>query len=250
MTWAATAIGAGTAIGGAAQASGGKKGSGQSAESRATSFEQANLARTQRLLAEQQAGITLPLRQGTANIFNQFLQTGQTPGFLDLPKTVSPLAALSLPALGDQQNLLRNQLMQQGSRGGLLQQQLAGLTLQGGLQRTGLMQQDVLRQEARDTQRTGIAQGLFGGASDFGTGGLSQTFGGLAQSSAGLGQAAQNLNQLGAQRLQQNAIAQQGVGQILGKGVSGLGSYLLPAPSAGSLGGSKLARPNSNLPAV
>ena len=157
-----------------------------------------------------------------------------------MPTEVSPLAALSLPALGDQQNLLRNQLLQQGSRGGLLQQQLANLTLQGGLQRTGLMQQDLLRQEQRDVARKGIAQTLFGGAADYGTGGLSQAFTGFGQAQAGLGNAASNLNALGFQRIQQNQIAQQGIGQMLGKGLSGVGAYTLAAPGYGSLGGAKL----------
>ena len=192
-----------------------------------------DVANRQTKLAEQQAAITDPLRRSTANIFGNFLNTGQTPGFLDLPSQVDPLAALSLPALGNQQNLLRNQLMQQGSRGGLLQQQLAGLTLQGGLQRTGLMQQDLLRQQQRTEDRAGIAQRLFGGASDYGTGGLAQAFQGLGTASAGLGNAANNLNALGAQRISQNQIAQQGIGQLLGKAAGGA----IAGPMGAGLGG-------------
>ena len=220
-----------------------RKGSSQSGQSEALSQQQADIARRQTALAEEQAAITKPLRTGTANIFSGFLQSGQTPGFLDLPAQVSPLAALSLPSLGDQQNVVRNQLLQQGSRGGLLQQQLANLSLQGGLQRTGLMQQDLLRQEQRDVARTGIRQQLFGGAADLGTGGLAQSFAGFGQAQAGLGQAASNLNALGVQRIQQNQTAQQGIGSILGKALAGGAAYGLPAPGAGSLGGAKMARP-------
>lgn len=210
-----------------------RKGSEQSGQSGGLSAEQADIARRQVALAEGQANLTEPLRLKSVGILNRFLRTKQTPGFLDLPQTVSPLAALSLPALGDQQNMLQNQLLQQGSRGGLLQQQLANVALQGGLQRTGLLQQDLLRQEQRDVSRRGIAQQLFGSASDYGTNGLSQAFSGFGQGVAGIGNAAQNLNQLGFQRMQQNQIAQQGIGQLLGKGLGGI----MGGPAGSAIGG-------------
>lgn len=222
-----------------------RKGSSQSGQSEALSQQQADIARRQTALAEEQAAITKPLRTGTANLFSGFLQSGQTPGFLDLPAQVSPLAALSLPALGDQQNVVRNQLLQQGSRGGLLQQQLANLSLQGGLQRTGLMQQDLLRQEQRDVARKGIAQTLFGGAADYGTGGLSQSFAGFGQGLAGLGNAASNLNALGFQRIQQNQIAQGGIGQLLGKALSGIGGSGMGGGKSGGATGSAGGAPGA-----
>ena len=184
-------------------------------------MEEAEIARRQTALAEEQAAITKPLRTGTANFMTNFLQTGTTPSFLDLDPTVQPLAALSLPGVESEQQLLRDRLIAQGNRGGLLQQQLAQAAIQGGLQRTGLLQQDLLRQEQRDVDRSGIRRALFGGAADAGTGGLALAFQGLGQGMAGTAQAAQNLNSLGAQRIQQNQLAQQGIGQILGKGIGG-----------------------------
>lgn len=216
-----------------------RKGSSQSGQSEALSQQQADIARRQTALAEDQAAITRPLRTGTASIFNQFLQTGKTPSFLDLAPTVQPLAALSLPGLASEQQLLRNQLVAQGNRGGLLQQQLAQAGLQGALQRTGLQQQDLLRQEQRDVDRSGIARTLFGGAADAGTGGLALAFQGLGQGQAGLGNAAANLNQLGAQRITQNQIAQQGIGQILGK-VLGAAAGGAGGGGAGAMAGSRI----------
>jgi hypothetical protein len=198
-----------------------RKGSSQSGQSEALSQQQADIARRQVALAEEQAGITKPLRTGTANTLSGFLQSGVTPSFLDLPQNVQPLAALSLPGLESEQQVLRNRLISQGSRGGLLQQQLAQSAIQGGIQRSGLQQQDLLRQEQRDVDRSGIARTLFGGAADLGTGGLSLAFQGLNSGMTGTAQAAQNLNQLGFQRIQQNQIAQQGIGQLLGKAMSG-----------------------------
>lgn len=217
-----------------------RKGSSQSGQSEALSQQQADIARRQVGLAEEQAAITKPLRTGTANTLSRFVKTGITPSFLDLDPTVQPLAALSLPGLESEQQLLRDRLLAQGNRGGLLQQQLFQADLQGGLQRTGLMQQDLLRQEQRDVDRSGIRRTLFGGAADLGTGGLSQAFAGFGQGMAGVGNAAQNLNILGGQRMQQNQIAQQGIGQILGKALGGAAAFGLPAPGPGSLGAAKL----------
>ena len=140
-----------------------RKGSEESGQSRALSQEQADLARFQRQQGEKMAAIADPLQRGVAANFNQLLTTGQTPSFLDLPATVQPLAALSLPSLGDEQNRLRTELMAQGARGGLLQKQLSDVSLQGALQRTGLFQQDLLRQEERDLARARLRQQLFGG---------------------------------------------------------------------------------------
>ena len=225
-----------------------RKGSSQSGQSEALSQQQADIARRQVGLAEEQAAITRPLREGTANRLSRFVQTGVTPGFLDLAPTVQPLAALSLPGIESERQLLRDRLLGSGSRGGLLQQQLFQADLQGGLQRTGLQQQDLLRQEQRDTERSGIRRTLFGGASDVGTGGLAMAFQGLGQGMAGTGNAAQNLNVLGAQRITQNQIAQQGIGQIIGKllngvstsGTGGSGAMTGGAASSGYGGASGL----------
>ena len=180
-----------------------RKGSSQSGQSEALSQQMANIAGRQTALAEEQAAITRPLRTGAANTLSGFLQTGVTPSFLDLPTTVSPLAAtplqasplaaLSLPSLESEQAILRRRLLGQGSRGGLLQQQLAQSALQGGLQRTGLQQQDLLRsddirnqnilrsddasnqtllrQDALNQARSELRQRLFAGAGDMGAGG-------------------------------------------------------------------------------
>lgn len=213
-----------------------RKGSADTSASGRTSSEQADIARRQTALAEEQAALTRPLRQGSAGILQGFLETGNTPGFLDLNPTVQPLAALGLGQVGSEQQLLRNTLLAQGNRGGQLQQQLGNAAIQGGLQRTGLMQQDLLRQQARDEQRTGIRQTLFGGASDMGTGGLAMAFQGLGQGMAGLGNAASNLNSLGAQRIQQNQAAQQGIGQLLGKVVGGAAGGMAGGPMGAQAG--------------
>ena len=199
-----------------------RKGSKESGQSGGLSQEQADIARRQLALAEEQAAITRPMRQQTADIFSNFLVSGETPGFLDLNKTVSPLAALSLPGLQNQQAIVNKQLMAQGNRGGQLQQMLSQNALQGGLQRTGLMQQDVLRQEQRDMDRSQIARTLFGGASDAGTGGLALSFQGLGQSMQGMGGAAGNLTTLGGQRIQQNQKFLEGLGQMFGTGAGAL----------------------------
>ena len=111
--------------------------------------------------------------------------------------------------------------MAQGARGGLLQKQLSDVSLQGSLQRTGLFQQDLLRQEERDLARARLRQQLFGGAAELGAGSQSLAFQGLGQGSQSLASAAGNLNVLGAQRIQQNMAAQQGLGQLIGKGAGG-----------------------------
>lgn len=198
-----------------------RKGSSESGQSGALSREQAQIAREQQNLANENAALTKPLRVGAANTLGTFLQTGATPSFLDLAPTVQPLAALQLPGLEQGQAQLRNSLLAQGSRGGLLQQQLAQGAIQGGLARNDLQVQDILRQQQRDESRSSIARTLFGGAADLGTGGLSQAFSGLGQAMAGTGNAASNLSGLGYQRIQQNQIAQQGIGQLLGKAAGG-----------------------------
>ena len=209
-----------------------RKGSSQSGQSEALSQQQADIARRQVGLAEEQASITKPLRTGTANTLSRFVKTGITPSFLDLDPTVQPLAALSLPGLESEQQLLRDRLLAQGNRGGLLQQQLFQADLQGGLQRTGLMQHDLLRQEQRDVDRSGIRRTLFGGAADLGTGGLAQAFGGFGQAQAGIGNAAQNLNKLGAQRIAQNKEAIQTIGSLAGKLAGGAAGGLPGALSS------------------
>ena len=217
-----------------------RKGSAQSAASERLSQELAETARTSRGLATSNAALTQPLRTGTANILGNFLQTGTTPSFLDLPQSVVPTANLQLPGLEQGQLDLRKSLLAQGSRGGLLQQQLAQGAIQGGLARNNLQVQDILRQEQRDVLRQNIAGTLFGGAADMGTGGLAQAFTGLSGSMAGTGNAASNLNTLGSQRMTQNQIAQQGIGQLLGKAAGGAAAYGLGAPAAGTLGAAKL----------
>ena len=193
-----------------------RKGSEQSGQSAGLSMEQAQTARASRELGVEFAGQTKPLRLAGIEALTNFFQSGQTPGFIDLPQTVQPLAALSLPGLESEQGRLREQLLAGGARGGLLQQQLAQTALQGGLQRTGLLQQDVLRQEERDLARANLRSQLFGGGLEYGTGGLSLGLQGLGQGAAGLGSAAGNLNTLGAQRIQQNMAFQQGLGQLVG----------------------------------
>ena len=200
----------------------GGKGQGERGESAALARELAEVGKRQVGLAEEQAAITKPLRTGTANILQSFLQTGQTPGFLDLPETVQPLAALSLPKLGAEQGRLRNELLAQGSRGGLLQQQLADVSLQGSLQRSGLLQQDALRQEDRNLARAALRQRLFGGAGDAGTGGLALAFQGLQGGGQQIGGAAQQFGTIGQQELAKGA----GIsGQVLGAAGAGLGAY-------------------------
>ena len=200
----------------------GGKGQGERGESVAAARELAEVGRRQVGLAEEQAAITKPLRTGTANILQSFLQTGQTPGFLDLPETVQPLAALSLPKLGAEQGRLRNELLAQGSRGGLLQQQLADVSLQGSIQRAGLLQQDALRQEDRNLARAALRQRLFGGAGDAGTGGLALAFQGLQGGGQQIGGAAQQFGTIGQQELAKGA----GIsGQVLGAAGAGLGAY-------------------------
>lgn len=233
MTWAAVAVGGASVAGAAASSAGGKKGSKQSSESRALTGQQARLAQITGDLAKEQADLTRPLRTGTANVFGDFLKTQQTPGFLDLAPTVSPLAALSLPGLESEQQILRNTLLSQGSRGGMLQQQLAQAALQGGIQRSGLQQQDLLRQEQRDVDRSGIRRTLFGGAADMGSGGLSQAFAGLNAGMAGFGQSAANMNSLGSQRILENMQVRQGFGQLTGMS---LGSLLSRKGTTGGAG--------------
>ena len=200
----------------------GGKGQGERGESAALARQLAEVGQRQVGLAEEQAAITKPLRTGTANILQNFLQTGKTPTFLDLPETVQPLAALSLPRLGAEQGRLRNELMAQGARGGLLQQQLSDVSLQGSLQRAGLLQQDALRQEDRNLARAALRQRLFGGASDAGTGGLSLAFQGLTSGGNQVGGASQQFGALGAQELQKGT----GIAQnVLGAAGAGLGAY-------------------------
>lgn len=217
-----------------------RKGSSQSTGSERLSQQQADIGMRQVALAEEEAALTRPLRQKTTDIMGSFLKSGVTPGFLDLEANVKPLAALSLPGVENERNLLRSRLMGSGTRGGQLQQQLFQADLQGGLQRTGLMQQDLLRQEQRDTDRSGIRRTLFGGASDLGSGGLAMAFQGLGQGSSSVGNAAANINALGAQRIQQNQAAQQGLGQILGKS-AGAGLGFMAGGPVGAMVGSSLA---------
>lgn len=224
-----------------------RKGSSQSGQSTGASQQQIDIAKRQVALAEKEAAITEPLRKRSADIGLGFLNTGQTPGFLDLPSTVSPLAPFarfSLPGMESEQAILRRQLVNQGSRGGLLQQQLAQAAVQGGTNRANLQQQfgiqDLLRQEQRDVARAQLRQTLYGGVADVGQGGLALAFQGLAGGQNALSSAASNLNQLGAQRIQQNMVAQQGIGQVLGKAIGAGAGYGLPAPGAGTLGAAKL----------
>lgn len=232
----ALAKAAGSVAGGALSMGGKGGGNGQS---QALINEQVANARLSRELGLEQANRTRPLLNRTAATLKDFLKTGQTPSFIDLPATVEPLAALSLPGLAAQQGQIRNAMVSQGIRGGQLQQSLANLAIQGGLQRTGLLQQDLLRQEGRDVERAGLRQRLFGAASDFGTGGVSQAFQGLGGASTGFAQAGQLYNQQAALQQQRDIMASQGTGQLLGKGLSLLGGYALPGFPSGSLGASK-----------
>lgn len=199
-------------------------GGGPSPGQEALAYQQTELLKLQQALGTEEANRTRPLRNLTAQQLTGFLKTGETPPALDLPATVQPLAALSLPALGDQQMQIRNQLTNQGIRGGQLQQTLGNLAIQGGLQRTGLLQQDLLRQEARDVDRVGIRQRLFAGAGDTGSGGLVTAFQGLNAASNTAAQAQQTL--LGQQQLAaQRALAiNQGTGQLAGKALGTVGS--------------------------
>ncbi len=242
MTWVAVGVGGVSMIGSVAGSAmnGGKKGSRQSRGSERISQQQVDIANRQVRLGEEQAAITEPLRRKTASTLEGFLQSGQTPSFLDLNATVSPLAALGMPEIASQQQGQRTQLMAQGSRGGLLQQQLAQAALQGGVQRSGLQQQDLLRQEQRDTDRSGIRRTLFGAAGDAGTGGLALAFQGLNSGMGGMGQAAQNMNVLGAQRIQENMAFQSGMGQLAGQAGNSLANRYMPAYGEGSLGGQKM----------
>ena len=200
----------------------GGKGGGERGESAALSRQLADVGLRQVKLAEEQAALTKPLRTRTADVLGGFLQTGQTPGFLDLPETVQPLAALSLPQLGAQQGVLRKQLLAEGARGGLLQQQLGQVALQGGLQRAQLLGQDVLRQEERDLSRAALRQRLFGGAGDMGTGGLALAFQGLTSGGSQVGGAAQQFGALGQQELAKGS----GItNNVLGAAGAGLGAY-------------------------
>ena len=218
----------------------GGKGGGDSQSARGLADEQAANARIARQFGIESANRARPLQDATAGIFGNFLTTGQTPGFLDLPQAVTPLASLSLPALANQQTQMRNQLVNQGVRGGQLQQTLANNVLQGGLQRTGLLQQDALRQEQRDVDRAQLRQRLFGGAADFGSGGISQAFQGLGTASQGLAGTASALNQQAALQQQRDIMQSQGAGQLLGKGLSTATGFLPSNALSGTVLGSKL----------
>lgn len=184
--------------------------------------QQAGLIEDQRRIANREAKLVKPLRGRTAEILQGFLDTGITPEFLDLPATVTPTAALSLPVLGAQQSALQRDLVNQGIRGGQLQQALANAATQGALQRTQLLQNDALRQEARDVARSEFRQRLFGGAGDFAQGGLNLAFQGLGNAANAAGLAAQSLNQQQALAAQRANLVSQGTGQLLGKGLGGL----------------------------
>ena len=218
----------------------GGKGGGDSESARFLADAQAANARTAGQLGIEAANRARPLQDATAGIFGNFLNTGQTPGFLDLPEAVTPLTSLSLPALANQQTLMRNQLVNQGIRGGQLQQSLAGNILQGGLQRTGLLQQDALRQEQRDVDRAQLRQRLFGGAADFGSGGISQAFQGLGTANQGFASAAGTLNQQAALQQQRDIMQSQGTGQLLGKGLSTAIGFLPSQALSGTVLGSTL----------
>lgn len=252
MPWGFAAAGAASGIAGAAASSaGGKKGSKQSRQSEALSGEQANTARTARQMAVEQYSLTSPLRQNTFVALNDFLNTGRTPSFLDLPEqapTLSHLAALSNPAIEAERARTQQALINSGSRGGLLRQQLAQAQVQSGLQRVNNLQQfqadDILRQDTRNLDRARLRQSLFGAASDLGVGGVTQTQQGLNQAMSGLGGAASNLNSLGSQQIMQQMQTQQALGSLAGKGLGYAGGQMLPAYGQGSLGAQKSgARP-------
>lgn len=241
MSWVAVGVAGVSAAGSvaASQSNGGKKGSGASSASQGLSQEQAQLGVNIADRGEQQIAGTQGLRTNTAETLNSFLQSGVTPGFLDLPSTVQPLANLSLPGVESERNLLRQRLLGSGTRGGQLQQQLFQADLQGGLQRTGLMQQDALRQEQRDVDRSGIRRSLFGAAGDMGTGGLALGIQAMQSGMGGVGQAAGNVNSLGQQRIMENMALQQGLGNFAGQAGMSLANRYMPAYESGSLGAQK-----------
>lgn len=181
-----------------------RKGSGEGRAAEAITGQQNILANRVINLAEDQANVSRPIRNQTANVFNNFLSTGFTPSFLDLPEQAAKTASLGIPGLENDNLLLQKQLMNQGARGGLLSQQLAQSRMNTGLQRAGLQVQDVLRQDQRDVQRAQLRQMLFGGATDFGQGGFASALQGFNSAQQGLGSAANSLTQLSGQRINQN----------------------------------------------
>lgn len=256
MPWGFAAAGAASGVAGAAASSaGGKKGSNQSRQSEALSQEQANAARTARDLAVAQSSLTQGLRSTTVNQLQNFLWSGKTPQFLDLPANVAPttqLATLSIPEIQAQQQAQQQQLRNAGVRGGQLTQALGNAAIQGGLQRASVLQSlglnDIQRQQARDEARAGIRQQLFGAATDLGTGGVTQTQQGLGNAMSGLANAASNLNTLGAQRIGQNMQLQGSLGNIAGKGLGYAAGQYLPAYNSGSLGAQKAGGRASSVP--
>ena len=247
MPWGFAAAGIASGVAGAAASSaGGKKGSAQSRQSAAVSAQQVALAKQAQEVALEQLRRTQPLRDSVNSRLSHFASTGEMPGWLDLPSQVSPtaqLASLSLPQIQAQQAQQRQQLLNAGVRGGALTQGLGQAAIQSGLQYTntlqGLQLDDILRQDARDVQRVGIRQSLFGAAADAGTGGMTQAQQGFGQAMAGYGNAAGNFNSLGAQRIGQNMQTQQALGSLAGKGLGYAGGQMLPGYSQGSLGAQK-----------
>lgn len=212
----------------------GGKGGKDSYEQRLALGEQAALTAQQRGQAAQVFNTAFPIQKQVAGVLGDFLGTQQTPSFLDLNPTVQPLAAASLPGLEAQRNLLQRRLMAQGIRGGQLSGQLAQADLQGALQRAELMQQDILRQEARDVDRLNIRRNLFGAAADVGTGGVGQSFQGLAGAAGSNAASLQAYAQQQALQQQRDLMASQGAGQLLGKALSLGGNSLMGKSSPGT----------------
>jgi hypothetical protein len=254
MPWGFAAAGVASGVAGAAASSaGGKKGSKQSRSSEGLSNEQANAARTAQQLAVEQSSLTKPLRSQTVRTLDDFLYSGgQTPKFLDLNPQVAGtahLATLGIPGIEAQQAGMRRQLQASGVRGGQMNQAMGMAGIQAGLQRASNLQafqhDDIMRQEARDTDRARLRQTLFGAATDLGTGGMTQAQQGINSSMSGLGGAAANMNSLGGQAIMQNMQTQQALGSLAGKGVGYGAGQTLPAYGQGTLGAQKggAARP-------
>ena len=186
-----------------------RKGSEQSGQSQALSNQQG-------AMANQLFGQSQGIRDRIFGGMNQFLGDGV------MPSVLKSTVGLGVPMAQQEAELAnaKRGIMDSMPRGGLQQRALMELPLQR------LLQRDMFAAN-RNAIDDGTRQNLFSMAGGMATGVPQQAM-------RGLDSAADNLSRLGAQRMNQNYQAQQGIGKLLGSAASaGMGAM------GGGMGGMK-----------
>jgi hypothetical protein len=191
-----------------------RKGSEQTGQSGA-------LSNMQGYMAQALFDKTNPLRINSTQQLNYFLENGV------IPKALQSTVGLGVPIAQQEAELAtaKRGIMDSLPRGGLQQRALMELPLQRLLQRDMFTAN---RNAIDDATRQNFYHNAVGTA-----------MGAPAQAISGISSAAGNLKDLGAQRMNQNYQAQQGIGKTLGSAGMLVGGYMMPAMGASSLGGQK-----------